>query len=37
MGVRMVPTFILDNGQVIVGAEDPSVLAEAIRERLAAC
>lgn len=35
MGIRMVPTFILDNGQVIVGAEDPSVLAAAIRQRLA--
>ena len=30
MGVRMVPTFILEDEQIIVGAEDPSVLAEAI-------
>lgn len=36
MGIRMVPTFILDDEQVIVGAEDPRVLAEAIRQRLAA-
>ena len=30
MGIRMVPTFILNSRQVIVGAEDPAVLAEAI-------
>lgn len=35
MGIRMVPTFILDDGQVIVGAEDPGILAAAIRQRLA--
>lgn len=29
-GINMVPTFILDGRQIIVGAEDPSVLAEAI-------
>ncbi|QRM19807.1 DsbA family oxidoreductase [Dechloromonas sp. TW-R-39-2] len=30
MGVRMVPTFILEDQHVIVGAEDPAVLANAI-------
>ena len=30
MGVRMVPTFILEDEHVIVGAEDPAVLANAI-------
>lgn len=30
MGIRMVPTFILNSRQVIVGAEDPAVLAGAI-------
>ena len=30
MGIRMVPTFILNSRQIIVGAEDPTVLAEAI-------
>ena len=30
-GIGMVPTFVLPNGQVIVGAEDPAVLAEGIR------
>lgn len=29
-GINMVPTFILDGRQIIVGAEDPAVLAEAI-------
>ncbi|MDP3539769.1 MAG: DsbA family oxidoreductase [Azonexus sp.] len=36
MGIRMVPTFILEGDQIIVGAEDPGVLAAAIRQRLAA-
>lgn len=35
MGIRMVPTFILEGDQVIVGAEDPGVLAAAIRQILA--
>jgi predicted DsbA family dithiol-disulfide isomerase len=35
MGIRMVPTFILNNHQVIVGAEDPAVLAEAIIQSIA--
>jgi predicted DsbA family dithiol-disulfide isomerase len=35
MGIRMVPTFILNNHQVIVGAEDPAVLAEAIIHAIA--
>ena len=30
MGIRMVPTFILNGEQIIVGAEDPTVLATAI-------
>lgn len=30
MGINMVPTFILPDGSVVVGAEDPSVLAAAI-------
>ena len=30
MGIRMVPTFILNSRQAIVGAEDPAVLANAI-------
>lgn len=30
-GIRMVPTFILPGGEVIVGAEDPAILAAAIR------
>lgn len=30
MGIRMVPTFILNSSHVIVGAEDPTVLAGAI-------
>jgi predicted DsbA family dithiol-disulfide isomerase len=29
-GISMVPTFILDGQQIIVGAEDPRLLAEAI-------
>lgn len=33
-GVSMIPTFILQNQQVIVGAEDPALLAGAIRQLL---
>jgi predicted DsbA family dithiol-disulfide isomerase len=33
MGVSMVPTFIVDKEAIIVGAENPSVLAEAILKR----
>lgn len=33
-GIRQVPTFLLPHGQVIVGAEDPRVLAEAIKAQL---
>lgn len=35
IGIRMVPTFILNDHQVVVGAEDPVILAQAIRESLA--
>ncbi|AXS80481.1 DsbA family oxidoreductase [Dechloromonas sp. HYN0024] len=35
MGISMVPTFIVDGRHVIVGAEDPSVLAAAILQSLA--
>lgn len=31
-GIRQVPTFILDGHRVIVGAEDPGILAAAIRQ-----
>lgn len=31
MGISMVPTFIVDSRQIIVGAEDPAILAAAIR------
>lgn len=34
MGICMVPTFILNGEQVIVGAEDPTVLATAILQSL---
>ena len=34
MGVRMVPTFILPGNEVIVGAEDPAVLAAGILRQL---
>jgi predicted DsbA family dithiol-disulfide isomerase len=34
LGVNMVPTFILPGKQVVVGAEDPSILAEAIRQAM---
>lgn len=33
-GINMVPTFVLPNGRVIVGAEDPTVLAGAILDSL---
>jgi predicted DsbA family dithiol-disulfide isomerase len=33
-GISMVPTFILPGGQIIVGAEDPSVLAAGILQAL---
>jgi predicted DsbA family dithiol-disulfide isomerase len=32
-GIGMVPTFIIDGAQIIVGAEDPAILAAALRER----
>jgi predicted DsbA family dithiol-disulfide isomerase len=35
MGVSMVPTFIVDGRHVVVGAEDPAVLAAAIRKSMA--
>lgn len=34
MGISMVPTFIVEGEQIVVGAEDPSVLAAAIRNFL---
>lgn len=34
-GISMVPTFIVDRKMVVVGAEDPSLLAGAIRQVLA--
>lgn len=34
LGIRMVPTFILPGNEVIVGAEDPRVLATAILNQL---
>ncbi|WP_226404246.1 DsbA family oxidoreductase [Ferribacterium limneticum] len=35
MGISMVPTFIVDGRQIVVGAEDPAILATAIRRALA--
>lgn len=35
VGIRQVPTFIVDRQSVVVGAEDPAILAEAIREAMA--
>ena len=35
-GIQQVPTFVVDRRFVVVGAEDPSVLAEAMRKVLAA-
>ena len=32
LGVRMVPTFLLPGGVAVVGAEDPAVLAAAMRD-----
>ena len=34
MGITMVPTFIIEGKHVIVGAEDPAILAEGIRKAL---
>lgn len=34
LGITMVPTFIIDGRHVIVGAEDPAILAEGIRKAL---
>jgi predicted DsbA family dithiol-disulfide isomerase len=34
MGINMVPTFILPGRQIIVGAEDPAILADGIRKAL---
>jgi predicted DsbA family dithiol-disulfide isomerase len=34
MGINMVPTFIIGGRQIIVGAEDPAILAEGIRKAL---
>jgi len=34
-GISMVPTFILPSGEIIVGAEDPTVLAAALRRAMA--
>ena len=34
LGISMVPSFILNESQLIVGAEDPMVLADAIRQLL---
>lgn len=34
LGITMVPTFILPGNKIIVGAEDPAVLAEAIRQTM---
>lgn len=31
-GINMVPTFVLPDGQTIVGAEDPAILAAALRQ-----
>lgn len=34
MGISMVPTFIVDGREIVVGAEDPAILAAAIRRTL---
>jgi predicted DsbA family dithiol-disulfide isomerase len=34
MGITMVPTFIIGGKQIIVGAEDPTILAAGIRKAL---
>lgn len=31
-GISMVPTFVIDGAKIIVGAEDPAILAAALRE-----
>lgn len=36
MGISMVPTFIVGGRRIVVGAEDPAVLAESMRQSLAA-
>lgn len=36
VGIRQVPTFIVDRKLVVVGAEDPAMLAGAIRRAMAA-
>jgi predicted DsbA family dithiol-disulfide isomerase len=35
MGINMVPTFIIGGSRIIVGAEDPAILADGIRKALA--
>lgn len=35
LGINQVPTFILPDRQIIVGAEDPAILADGIRKALA--
>ncbi len=35
LGIAMVPTFIVDDTRIVVGAEDPAVLAAAMRAALA--
>jgi predicted DsbA family dithiol-disulfide isomerase len=34
-GINMVPSFMLPGGEVIVGAEDPAILAAALRRAFA--
>lgn len=34
LGITMIPTFILGGKQIIVGAEDPAILAEGIRRSI---
>lgn len=34
LGINMVPTFIVANRRIVVGAEDPAILAAAMRETL---
>lgn len=36
LGIRQVPTFIVNNARIVVGAEDPAVLATAMREAMSA-
>jgi predicted DsbA family dithiol-disulfide isomerase len=35
LGIAMIPTFILPGGTLVVGAEDPSILAGAMMKCLA--